>query len=173
LLNKRKILTELIEPVSLKTKLVRGFVPLERKLNTKNKFSFLTGFALTGMMIAVSIIALLAAIAIPRLLRMRMESNESAARATLKTISTALEAYATESKQGYPHDISVLVTLDPPYLNKNYIRDSPLQGYNYVCDSLDVSGYSCSAIPQRCGLTGSKNYIITTSGVLTETECGQ
>ena len=68
-------------------------------------------------------------------------------------------------------DISVLTTASPPFLNKDYIADSPVQGYNYACESLEVNGYSCSARPQHCGQTGSKIYTITTGGVFTEADC--
>jgi type II secretory pathway pseudopilin PulG len=131
------------------------------------------GFTVAGFMIGISIITLLAAIAIPELLKGKMTDNESAARATLKTISAALETYAAESKQGYPTDISVLTTANPPYLNKNYIADSPIQGYNYACQFLEVNSYSCNATPQHCGRTGSRIYTITTGGVFTDTDCSQ
>lgn len=135
----------------------------------KNKLVW--AFTLVEIMVTVSIVALLAVIAIPQLLRARMVANESNAKATLKTISTALETYAAESAQGYPTDISVLATIKPPYLNQNYIADSPIQGYNYTCDSLGVSSYICSAEPQSCGWTGSKIYTITTGGVFAEADC--
>ncbi len=131
------------------------------------------GFTIAGFMIGISIIALLAAIAIPELLKVKMTANESAARATLKTISTALETYAAESKQGYPADISILTKANPPYLNKDYIADSPIQGYNYTCQFLEVNSYSCSAAPRHCGRTGSRIYTITTGGVFAETDCSQ
>ena len=44
------------------------------------------GFTLVEIMIVVAIIALLAAIAIPNLLRARHNSNEAAAQASLRTI---------------------------------------------------------------------------------------
>jgi prepilin-type N-terminal cleavage/methylation domain-containing protein len=128
------------------------------------------GFTLVGVMISVSIISLLAALGIPQLLRSKMIANESAARAGLRAISTALETYAIERSGAYPIDVSVLTTSRPPYLNKDYIADSPFQGYSYTCES-DISGYSCSAEPAQCGRTGSKKYTITTSSVLTEGEC--
>ena len=46
------------------------------------------GFTLVEIMIVVAIISLLAAIAIPNLLRARHNANEAAAIAALRTIST-------------------------------------------------------------------------------------
>jgi type II secretory pathway pseudopilin PulG len=131
------------------------------------------GFTLVGVMITLSIVTFLATIAIPQLLRTRMIANESAARATLKTISTALETYAAEGMQGYPTNIAILVTATPPYLNKNYIADSPFLGYNYICESLETHSYICNASPQHCAQTGSKIYTITTGGILIETDCSE
>jgi len=148
-----------------------GFTPLQRKINAGVKSSFVTGLTLTGVMITISVVTLLAVIVISQSLRSSMEINESTARATLRALSAALETYATEVGQGYPKDISVLITAEPPILNKDYIADSPIRGYNYTCESLGVSGYSCSAQPQHCDRTGSKKYTIITGGVFTEADC--
>ena len=51
------------------------------------------GFTLVEIMIVVAIIAVLAAIAIPNLLRARMTSNDALAKATLRAMSTAAESY--------------------------------------------------------------------------------
>ena len=47
------------------------------------------GFTLVEIMIVTAIIIVLAAIGIPNLLRARLNANESAAAANLRTISTA------------------------------------------------------------------------------------
>jgi len=135
------------------------------------------GFTLVEIMIVVAIIALLAAIAIPNLLRARVTANEAAAQATLRAISTAFETYAVANNGTYPDSVTEdLYNVTPKYLNKDYIADSPVQGYNYACTAegggaLDGTGYSCTATPATCGTTGTKTYTITTGGILSEADC--
>ena len=51
------------------------------------------GFSLIELLIVVAIILIIAAIAIPNLLRARMAANDSAAAASTRTINTAEVAY--------------------------------------------------------------------------------
>src|SRR5579863_8780932 len=84
------------------------------------------GFSLLELLIVVAIILIIATIAIPSLLRSRQAANETAAVASLKTVSTAETNYSTSS-QGIYVDIPGLVTaglLDSGMLNTR-------SGYNY------------------------------------------
>ncbi|MFH1338437.1 MAG: prepilin-type N-terminal cleavage/methylation domain-containing protein [Candidatus Omnitrophota bacterium] len=128
------------------------------------------GFTLVEIMIVVAIIALLAAIAIPNLLRARVNANESNAQATLRTISTGAESYAAANNGNYPTAITVLTGAVPPYLNEDYTA-AARQGYNYACGTMSASAYSCTATPVTCNTTGTKTYTITTGGVLTSAAC--
>lgn len=128
------------------------------------------GFTLVEIMIVVAIIALLAAIAIPNLLRARITANESAAQATLRTISTACETYAAANNGSYPANEAALTGATPPYLNRSY-NGQTIQGYTYTL-TLATTGYTITAAPAQCGTTGNKTYTITTGGVLTEAACG-
>src|SRR3984885_2108188 len=82
------------------------------------------GFTLVEIMIVVAIIALLAAIAIPNLLRARMTSNDALAKATLRAMSTAAESYGTANNGTYPPTEAALTTATPPYLNTAYCANS-------------------------------------------------
>ena len=53
------------------------------------------GFSLIELLIVVAIILIIAAIAIPNLLRSRMAANESAAAQTLRTLNTAQVTFST------------------------------------------------------------------------------
>jgi prepilin-type N-terminal cleavage/methylation domain-containing protein len=126
------------------------------------------GFTLVEIMIVVAIIALLAAIAIPNLLRARITANDSAAQATLRTISTSLETYAAANNGQYPTAESQLTGATPPYLNKSY-NAATLNGYSYSF-TLATSTYTVEAKAVAKGTTGSvTKYEVTTGGVLTTT----
>jgi prepilin-type N-terminal cleavage/methylation domain-containing protein len=137
------------------------------------------GFTLVEIMIVVAIIALLAAIAIPGLLRARITANESAAQATLKTMSTAFETYAAAHNGLYPTAVDTdLVNVTPKYLNEDYTTicttADPCSGYVYgAVGTLETTGYTLYGRPATCssgttGGTGSRSFTISTGSVLTE-----
>ncbi len=127
------------------------------------------GFTLVEIMIVVAIIALLAAIAIPALLRPRMTANEASAQATLKTISTACETFAAANNGAYPTAETDLTGATPPYLNRAYDGQT-VTGYT-IAETLAADGYTATATPATCGTSGSKTYTITTGGSLSEAAC--
>lgn len=124
------------------------------------------GFTLVEIMIVVAIIALLAAIAIPNLLRAKMTSNDALAKATLRAMSTAAESYGTANNGNYPGNETSLTGATPPYLNASYCS-GPLAGYSYDCSGMSTSGYTITATPINVGSSGSTTETISTGGVLT------
>ena len=129
------------------------------------------GFTLVEIMIVVAIIALLAAIAIPNLLRTRITANESAAQATLRTISTAFETYAAANNGAYPTTEAALTapTSGPPYLNKAY-QGTTVQGYAYTYPRISATDYCLQATPASA-TAGTNTFSIKIGGVLKETNC--
>jgi prepilin-type N-terminal cleavage/methylation domain-containing protein len=126
-------------------------------LNTKK------GFSLAEIMIVVGIIALLAAIALPNLIRVKTSGNETFAKASLKTISTALENYASINST-YPPSVNDLVTAMPPYLNSNYFIGEH-NGYTFA-PTITSYTYQIVATP-RASSTGTSTFTMSTGGVLT------
>jgi len=66
------------------------------------------GFSLIELLIVVAIILIIAAIAVPNLLRSRMAANESSAAGSLRTIATSNVTYSTTYGFGFAGDISQL-----------------------------------------------------------------
>ena len=67
------------------------------------------GFSLIELLIVVAIILIIAAIAIPNLLRARISANESAAVGALRTLNTAQISYnSTYGTAGFAHPLSYL-----------------------------------------------------------------
>lgn len=66
------------------------------------------GFSLVELLIVVAIILIIAAIAIPDLLKSRQAANQASAVGSLRTINTAEITYASTYNTGYSRTLSVL-----------------------------------------------------------------
>ena len=125
------------------------------------------GFTLVEIMIVVAIIAMLAAIAIPNLLRARVNSNDTAALALLKSICTSLETYAAANNGLYPlaSGLSALAghtfaNSTPPYFNKEKLT-TPQFGHDIIFAG-STAGYQIAANVSNDNVSGSKNYRMST-----------
>ena len=135
------------------------------------------GFSLIELLIVVAIILIIAAIALPNLLRARISANEASAVTSLRTISTAETTYAsTYPSVGYTCS---LTDLGPPTsgavsASGADILDAVLasgrkQGYSFGlqdCVGTPKANYTSTAVPTTIGGTGSRAFCSATPGVI-------
>ena len=130
------------------------------------------GFSLIELLIVVAIILIIAAIAIPNLLRARIAANESSAAASVRTIATAELTYQT----AYGDYSSALAKLGPdtstgcstPSSANACIIDYQLanaattatakSGYTFTATSPQTLQYFIAAAPATAGSSGIKNF---------------
>lgn len=106
------------------------------------------GFTLIEIMIVIAIISILAAVAIPALLRSRVNANDGSVKGDLKAFSTAVEGYrAAQSPPSYPTTVGALTNANPPYLDASW--DNPVTKHGHML-TYTVSGgnYTLTAASQ-------------------------
>jgi len=127
------------------------------------------GFSLIELLIVVAIILIIAAIAIPNLLRARMAANESSAVASLRTINTGEITYSSSYPTiGYATALTNLGGVAPciPSPTTGCLIDSVLaggskSGYNFV--AVGTGGppavqYYATAVPTVLNQTGVRSF---------------
>lgn len=137
------------------------------------------GFSLIELLIAVAIIMIIMAIAIPNLEKLKQNTGATAAASNLRTLSTTLNVYASSySSVGYP---PTLLSMGPP---ENGSPDSssaahlidetmakatttPKQGYLYTytpASGTPCSAYVITAAPQAGA--GTRYFFMDQSGAI-------
>ncbi|HAH21361.1 MAG: hypothetical protein A2Y00_01910 [Omnitrophica WOR_2 bacterium GWF2_43_52] len=106
----------------------------------------------SNFFITVIVIAMLAAIAIPNLLRARLRANDALPQTTLKAMVNSVQEYVTINGS-YPSSLDVLKS-STKRKTLEYCGKS-IQGYNYECAFSD-GDYEFRATPQTPGASGSK-----------------
>ena len=155
------------------------------------------GFSLIELLIVVAIILIIAAIAIPNLLRSRIAANDSAAASTLRTINTSEVTYLTTYPQaGYSQSLTSLGPngancTTPAAVDATHacLIDSvvgcaaangpcPKGGYNYYMGGVapaanaPAADYIASAGPLSIGSSGSRDYCTMPDAVVRQTTPG-
>ena len=154
--------------------LILGIIALvtisKEENNLKGRGLAISGIVLGAIgIILIPFLALLSAIAIPNLLRARISANDAAAKATVSTISTAIESYAAVNNGKYPISESDLVAGNTPYLSR-YYGNEVISGYRYLLE-LNTNSYRVVANPESCGTTGTKVIAAETNVAMQEKEC--
>ncbi len=127
--------------------------------------------SLVAITVSVALISLLLIFIIEQATKLNITQNESAAQASLKLVSAALENYSKDHQGTFPLTILALTQGTPAYLDHDYLNDSSFKGYRYDCLRLEASGYQCQAKPLHCRLSGKNIFSVTTGGVLGAVSC--
>jgi prepilin-type N-terminal cleavage/methylation domain-containing protein len=138
------------------------------------------GFSLIELLIVVAIILIIAAIAIPNLLRSRMMANQSAAVATLRNINNSQATYISSfGSVGFADTLVKLGPGTPCDATHACLVDEIVgcasqpcikSGYGYFLLSTSTGApfgnYASTSTPQSWGNSGQANYCSLADGVL-------
>lgn len=122
------------------------------------------GFTLIELMIVITIIAIIAAIALPSLLRARIQSNEAAAVGNLRAVATGQISY--HGAKGNYGDFNDLLSKTPPWVDGTWADGAVKSGYVYTMPLIEANAFAVNADPQEVNMTGVKHFFVNASGVI-------
>lgn len=142
------------------------------------------GFSLIELLIVVAIIVVIAAIAIPNLLRSRMAANEASAVASVRSINTSQVVYQNSYDIGFAKKLSDLgdggaaancAPATQPTSSSSCLLDSTLasgikSGYNFTYTPVPtgafITSYKVNADPITSGGSGQRHFFSDESLVI-------
>ena len=145
-----------------------------------------TGFSLIELLIVVAIILVIAAIAIPNLLRSRLAANEASSVASLRSLNTAEIVYSTAYGSFSPNLVNlgpngttcngtVVPTPTAACLVDLSLGQDPIVKSGYTLTYVpgaNNSSYSITAIPMTLGVTGQRAFCTDQSVVIDQNAGG-
>jgi len=147
------------------------------------------GFSLIELLIVLAIILIIAAIAIPNLLRSRIAANEASATASLRTLNTAEVTYASTYNSGFTSVLGQLASpgagnqptwsaadlVDPilsgyqatgGYTSTTFTKNGYLFSFSTTGTYPQIATYSVNADPMARGSSGQRSFYTDQSAVV-------
>jgi prepilin-type N-terminal cleavage/methylation domain-containing protein len=146
------------------------------------------GFTLLELLIVIAIILIIAAIAIPNLLKSRILANEASAIGSLRAIYSAAQMYSSTYSNGFPPSLAALgppagggnnSTCDNANLLDSVLASGKKSGYVFTytgsnpvsspgqgCANPGFNAFTINADPAQRGTTGQRSFFIDASGTI-------
>jgi type IV pilus assembly protein PilA len=146
------------------------------------------GYIGTGVVVLIVPILIIAAIAIPNLLRSRMAANEASSVGSIRTIYSSNVTYASVYGKGFAPTLAALgsggVCPSPPTAEQSCLIDDVLasgtkSGYRFTYEAFDSDGdgsldkFWVHAAPNAPGSSGQSEFCMDESGVIRKEASGE